>query len=339
MSCSNPITMPMIDRYGIQHYPVDVTGKSISFPCGYCVGCKMDKINLWTRRITYEYTGKTSSFVALTYDDFHLHYNKGYYNPSLDRLELKKFLDNLRHLVHNKYGSADGVNANFKHFAVGEYGGMNNRPHYHLLLLGLSPKFCSVVLPKLWKKGSIRVDPMALGSVRYVLKYMEKQQNKDYYKKHYTCFGLDPPFISCSPGIGAEYIMSHSDDILRTGCIKDGSHFIPVPNYWKNKIFLMSPSNYYIQLQRDYKNKVNSENLKFARDHGYKNFDSYMLEQARLKEVEMVNDMRRNGIPVEDVKTYGHVTYKTPKNFSLVKRSHNLSKLADEALEFHNYDF
>ena len=71
MSCSKPVTMPITDRFGVQHYPTDISGKPIAFPCGYCVGCKTDKINLWTQRLTYEYTGKTASFVALTYDDTH----------------------------------------------------------------------------------------------------------------------------------------------------------------------------------------------------------------------------------------------------------------------------
>ena len=64
MSCSKPVTLKITDRYGVQHYPTDIAGRPIAFPCGYCIGCKTDKINMWTKRLTYEFNGRSSSFLA-----------------------------------------------------------------------------------------------------------------------------------------------------------------------------------------------------------------------------------------------------------------------------------
>ena len=332
MSCSKPVALKITDRFGVKHYASDITGRPIKVPCGYCIGCKTDKINTWTNRITYEYANRVSSFVALTYDDYHLNYNRGYYSPTLKREDLHKFVDNLRHYVSKHADNSPGATTHFKVFAVGEYGGEKGRPHYHVLIMGLSPQYCAGIIPKLWKKGHCRVDPMFRGSVSYVLKYMSKQQNKQYNKLHFTAFGLDKPFISASPGIGSVWYLSHAEEILKTGYISDGGKCVPVPTYWKNKIFSLHGSLQSAKDMIEFKSRLNMQHDLEARDKGYWSYDTYVLEKARITEMETVNELRRQGIPVEDYKNYGHVAYRVPKNYSLVKKYADNKKLAFKAL-------
>lgn len=332
MSCSKPVTLKITDRYGVQHYPTDITGRPIAFPCGYCIGCKTDKINMWTKRLTYEFNGRSSSFVALTYDDLHSFYNRGFYEKSLNRKDLHEFIDNFRHYLRNHYSHLTD-SLHFKYFAVGEYGGQNGRPHYHVLMLGIPPAMANMIIPKLWKKGSCDAKPMFRGSISYVLKYMSKQQNKDYNRQHFEVFGLTPPFISCSPGIGAEFFMAHQDEIRRYGYVKDGARNIPVPNYWKNKIFCMAPCKHYIDSQIEYKKCLNDEHDNFAKAHNYYSYDDFILEQARITEKNMVIECRNQGIPVDDYTNFGHRSYRVPKYYDLQKHYKTMQKIASEVLD------
>lgn len=318
MACSNP---RFFNKY------INVLGQAIKIPCGYCLNCKSAKVTNWTNRLKFEYNLSSASFVTITYDDNHCFYNKGFYRKSLNRLDLHKFIDNLRHYLNNHYqysSFSDPLNRiSFKYFAVGEYGGKLGRPHYHILFFGLSPAMAMKVINKCWNKGSVDVCPMLLGSVRYVMKYFDKQQNGLNSLAMYYDKGLNPPFLSCSPGIGSDYYFAQAKHISETGCIRFGSQLVPVPSYWVNK--LSNFSSDLISKRAANLLRSQTELLKTSKKFGFDNFDSYLTYISRIKEKDLIDKLRQSGVAVQDTLKYGYLSYKFPKTYN--------KKLIFEALE------
>ena len=115
MYCVQPIT--------IQVRPDGKALQNLEVPCGKCIGCRIAKRKEWSLRMLHELTyHPQSSFVTLTYDDYHL-------PPccSLKKRHLQLFLKRLRKNLGER---------RIKYFACGEYGGQTMRPHYHAILFG-----------------------------------------------------------------------------------------------------------------------------------------------------------------------------------------------------------
>lgn len=195
--------------------------------------------------------------------------------------------------------------------------------HYHILFFGLSPAMAQSVISKCWNKGSIDVKPMLIGSIRYVMKYFDKQQNGEYMLRDYYDKGLNPPFQSCSPGIGSDYYFSQAKHISETGCMQFGSVQVPVPSYWVNKLSVFSPD----QIRKRSETLLKGQNkvLKEAKKFGFSDFDSYMNYVARIKEKDLIDKLRQNGVAVVDTLKYGYLRWKVPKGYN--------KKLIFQALE------
>lgn len=123
MLCKNPfIRNPKVTPGEVKAYEgarLDAT----PFGCGQCLCCRINQAREWVTRILLETLAHDRSvFVTLTYEDNFLPCN-----GELKKKDLQNFLKRLR----NKVGS-------FRYFGIGEYGDQNYRPHYHLLLFGLS---------------------------------------------------------------------------------------------------------------------------------------------------------------------------------------------------------
>lgn len=271
--CNNPRFYPDI---------VDPrTGKMIPCPCHKCSGCRIDRITLWDRRITSEYVKTRSSFVTLTYNDYFLPYNPGSVFPTVRRQDLSRFLDNLRHFVHSIPDEVfpSMCTKNYKVVACSEYGeNGTRRPHYHIIFLGLDWHNFRQVFIKKWPKGIVDVGPLRAGGIRYVLKYISKQQFSEKAIQDNFCIGRDIPFMSFSPGIGKDFFISQIDNISKYGMAKVGNRFIPIPSYWKNKLFNYCDKNVYqlFESRNKYTEQLNSQ----CRSMGFDSYDSY-LRQAR----------------------------------------------------------
>lgn len=124
--------------------------------CGKCLGCRITRREYWTGRMLLESSSHASSrFVTLTYprevlaDD-----------ASLDYAELQSWLRNMRR-SHGK----------FRFFAVGEYGDLRGRGHWHVMMFGAKYDL------GLWPNGGpfwpyrYDVRDCGLQSIRYIAKY------------------------------------------------------------------------------------------------------------------------------------------------------------------------
>ena len=105
----------------------------IQIPCGKCIGCRMDYSRSWADRMTYHVFGKEDSswFLTLTYDDVHLEdleHSDNYDLYSLNYDDMSVFIKNLR----NKFRDCS-----IDFYFAGEYGDLQFRPHFHLILYGV----------------------------------------------------------------------------------------------------------------------------------------------------------------------------------------------------------
>lgn len=200
-------------------------------PCGKCLECRRNHAQEWADRCTIESKKyKYNYFITLSYDDFHIPFNKE--QSTLKKEHFQLFMKRLRYY----YPDSD-----IKVFYNGEYGDKSSRPHYHAILFNLplndlsfdyysaeesiwnkdgSPKelklkkflrpfksnesYYSASIHKAWQyKGNIEVSPFTYATACYVAQYVDKKvagKSNDFYKN----LGIEPEFIGMSKGLGLD---------------------------------------------------------------------------------------------------------------------------------------
>lgn len=238
MSCTNPIMVKANDGSGY-----------MMVPCGKCIGCRLDHAREWSVRLANERRMHDDSvFVTLTYDDEHMPSDM-----SIHKSEVQNFLKLVRKRVQ-----PDKI----RYFLCGEYGDQFGRPHYHVIIFGLS-MFDSrvfsahtkaaggyVVLCNCWTKGRVHVGNVTRASSSYVARYTMKKVN-GHKKEWYSQRGIEPEFIlmSLKPGIGTSWLERYKDDILTHDFVLvDGIKF-KVPRYYSKKLDLKNTIGY--ELRQD----------------------------------------------------------------------------------------
>lgn len=252
------------------------TGKLYPVPCHHCEGCRIDRRTLWEYRCTAEMLKGRNAFCTFTYDDYYLPWSKGSFLPTIRNDDFSKYLDRLRHYV-NKIPDSEMpqfCRKDFKVVAVSEYGSDRLRPHFHALFFGLDWLSFRKVIEKSWYAGIVDVGPILRGGVRYILKYMDKECNGNLALSKFFDNGLERPKMFFSPGIGKEFFLAHIEDINKYGFIKVGTRCIPVPSYWKNKLFNFCDKNIYAlqESQNKYVQQMNDQ----VRSLGYDSYDSFL---------------------------------------------------------------
>ena len=206
MECSNP-------------YWLEVEDEHIPARCGRCVFCLIKKRKDWSYRCWIEHRHSIGSmFVTLTYDEQNVPDYK-----CLVKSDLQKYMKRLRKRVDSK----------IRYYAVGEYGTLHGRPHYHVLLFNVM-HYDEVHVRESWSKGQVHVGKVNAASIMYVLKYVvqpEQSTNK-----------LQKPFVLMSRayGIGGAYL---SDDVVdwhrrtKTTYCRMHDQKVGMPKFFRDKIF------------------------------------------------------------------------------------------------------
>lgn len=196
-----------------------------TFPCGKCPVCLQRRRNSWAYRLEYEFRKHNCGiFLTLTYDDDH------YEDTNIRAIQ--KFIKRLR------------KNPNvpkFRYYAVSEHGERTLRPHYHLLLFGLSKKKHRKHIESAWKNGFLFFGQINSKTIKYVTKYSLKRYLDNSI--HKTDFQL----FSRKPMIGDNYITDMKDWHL---------------NDPDNRLYMPHPSGYKLSLYRGYRNKIYPENYR-----------------------------------------------------------------------------
>lgn len=140
--------------------------------CGHCQICMNEKANNWVVRNQYEMKkwSNNISWITLTYEE----------NPYiLVRKDLQDFMKRLR-----RYLDYNGM-SKVRIWGSGEYGVLNNRPHYHVILYGYKPKikkyldinkkgyinYEDPIIHKIWGLGRSTIDEIGDRVIPYITQY------------------------------------------------------------------------------------------------------------------------------------------------------------------------
>lgn len=198
------------------------------FGCGQCLPCRINKARMWTHRILLEsLCHGDSCFTTLTYDDEHIPESK-----MLEKRDLQNFLKRLRHRYPDQ---------TLRYFAVGEYGDIKWRPHYHLILFGV-PMQDEKLIEYVWKRGHVLVGDVNKDSARYVTGYCTKKLTR---KDDLRLEGRNPEFMLASRqngGIGYPAIVEIAKAIRKEGLqqytttLRHGKVEMPLGRYLTEKL-------------------------------------------------------------------------------------------------------
>lgn len=247
---------------------------SFPIPCGHCVGCRNDQAKMWSNRLLMESLYHSENwFLTLTYDNEHAHF-VDYTNPrtgqffpadtmhqaTLDKSDVQKFMKRLR-----KFYSEQKI----RFYAAGEYGGQTFRPHYHLVLFGLSLNagdfvpfgksetgdeyFVHPDIQHIWNQGFTSIEPANEYTMKYVANYVTKKIGVKP-NQWYLDQGIEPPFslMSRKPGIGAQYLEDHPDLVATDHIVigtPRGMFEFGSPRYFRQKWREDNPEDYDRQVE------------------------------------------------------------------------------------------
>lgn len=148
----------------------------------------------------------------------------------------------------------------FRYFHCGEYGDINDRPHYHACIFGVDFSgdrtllkdqrdhrlYRSKMLEDAWAMGHCSVGDLTFESAAYVARYVMKKITGDQAEEHYKridpetgeVFTIRPEYISMSrkPGIGKTWIDKYETDVYPSDqVVIEGRKFKP-PRFYDEQI-------------------------------------------------------------------------------------------------------
>lgn len=174
--------------------------QGVRVPCGQCLPCRINRGRKWSARILMENITNYDSyqleawFITLTYNDQTVPVQADY----VQTLQKKKTL----RWISDQQKTA----GYFRYYAVGEYGELSGRPHYHLALFPRAPKQVGDICTA-WENrfGYTKADPLNPERARYLANYTTKKLTKADDSRLLP--GMEPEFRTSSrhPPLGAEF--------------------------------------------------------------------------------------------------------------------------------------
>jgi hypothetical protein len=261
--------------------------RTLSLPCGRCVGCRLERSRQWAVRCMHEAQMHTDNcFLTLTYNnlscpkDFSLHYE-----------DFQLFMKRLRKRFKGK---------KIRFYMAGEYGETFDRPHFHACIFGLdfqdkvfykrtssgSILYTSKILEELWPHGYSSVGTLTFESAAYTARYiMKKAVKSDFSPDDWKWANIytdietgevvqrTPEFnkMSLKPGIGQSWFDKFKDDVYpHDHVVVRGSKCRP-PRFYDNKYKEMFPEEF--------------DMIQFAREiEGRSRHEDNTLERLAVKE-------------------------------------------------------
>lgn len=226
--------------------PVFLKSQGMPVPCGKCGLCRQHARNGWTFRVQQEQKhAYTSHFLTLTYDEENVPED-----GNLNKKHLQAFFKALRKAqvrfkekVVETYSQqkimqhtriSNDLNAkSIRYYAIGEYGGLFGRPHYHAIIFNVLPDVL-IKAQKIWGKGMVDVGKVETASIHYVTGYVISRIHADPDKaKPFTLIS------NRSGGIGHQYLTTSVKNRFSKSIdrfvVSDGVKW-PMPRYYQNKI-------------------------------------------------------------------------------------------------------
>lgn len=260
MSCANPLPLyEFVPRFTNFHNRRLIWSdlpyrQFMSIPCGRCLNCRIDKVNMFSDRCEYELIKRRcGAFVTFTYDDIHIQHllrkdSSGKLVASLSRDDSRRFLYRLnknvkKELKKSGYDTLPFMQKDYKYILSGEYGDHGtifDRPHFHAIFFGLDFAMCKKLFARSWRgQGEIKVLPVTQGAPQYLLDYITTMEFGEMRKIKYEYNNLEAPFQVHSVGLGnglyteqLDYIKSHNC------CYRWHGRDVPLPTYYRDKYLL-----------------------------------------------------------------------------------------------------
>lgn len=267
---------------------VTTSHTEIPVPCGKCPPCLKRRANGWAFRLKkHDMNAISAHFVTLTFNTDHVPITPGAGYMTLDKVVLQKFFKRLRKRYPKDHPK-------ISYYAVGEYGGIKYRPHYHIILFNadrdnieaawqaIPPGSTSKIPTPI---GSIDCGSVTSASIGYTLKYMCKPRR---IPRHRNDDRL-PEFSLMSKGLGATYLTPemlewHKADLEhRFICAIEDGKVISMPRYYKNKIYTEDERNQIAAaIARENLERMSAEVEKGIQEFGESEYIRILAEQKTL---------------------------------------------------------
>lgn len=240
----NTIEMACDSPYHVDRGPAyELAGRHFMVPCGKCPVCKRNRINQWVFRLQQESKVSYSAhFVTLTYNTDHIPISKRGFK-TLCKKDFQKYMKRLRKLNKKRWirnGFVDPKeHKKLRYYAVGEYGSSTWRPHYHAIVFNADISDLEMAWRISGREiGSIHVGQVTPASIAYTAKYIDKEKKVPVHRND----DRQKEFSLMSKGLGKNYLTKqmvkyHKDDISRNYVVKEDGLKVPMPRYYKEKIF------------------------------------------------------------------------------------------------------
>lgn len=240
---------------------------SVLIPCGKCVGCRINYSRNWADRMTLElFTSGKGVFVTLTYDNDHVPYVADEQGELLGFTLYKKDVSDFMKRLRSRKRFED---RKLRFYASGEYGPKTLRPHYHMIIFGLSLEdfhdrrrhgmnelkqeyFISDELSEIWSNGYTLMSDVSWNTCAYVARYVHKKIGKELqdlnegFEKEFT-------LMSRRPGIAHEYLELHPECLdhvkIYVGDSKSQVEMF-VPKYFRDSLRLTDPERFDIMKEQ-----------------------------------------------------------------------------------------
>lgn len=178
---------------------VDTIGMNV--PCGQCMPCRINRGRKWSARIIMEwlYCPLDCYFLTFTIDDEHqepIWETREGKTRKVGTVRKKWFLQWINDACKDL-----GL---FRYYAIGEYGDLGGRAHYHLAVFPKHPAQVPALRAR-WKKGFVSASPLNHARARYLANYTGKKLTKLTDQRLQP--GQEPEFRSSSrrPPLGEEF--------------------------------------------------------------------------------------------------------------------------------------
>ena len=213
-------------------------------------------------------------------------------SPTLYKEDVQGFMKRLRD--HIKYRGGERI----RYYMCGEYGSLNARPHYHLIIFNLhiqdltfyklnelkEPLFNSETLEKLWGHGFVVIGQVNWNTCSYVARYVMKKATGDG-KEHYKELGMLPEYtnMSLKPGIGQKYYEQFKNKIYELDeiILPNGKKVRP-PRYYDKKYGEEEPEVMMkIKERREY---IQKQNIKTKMQKSTENYFEQLKKEHEAKQ-------------------------------------------------------
>jgi len=262
MPCFHPLTgyrgrkvNPDTGKRPVVFNPRDgFTDLTVTFPCGQCIGCRLERSRQWAIRCVHEASLYSNNcFITLTYNNDHL--------PALNSLDLSAFQKFMKRL-RKRFG--EGI----RFFHCGEYGERFQRPHYHACLFNFDfadkqlwsvrngvRLYTSEALSELWPFGFSTIGDVNFESAAYVARYVTKKITGGKAASHYQVVcertgeilgRRKPEYITMSrrPGIGRDWLSKYSSDIYPDDFVVLNGKKMKPPKFYDRTFELENPDEF-----------------------------------------------------------------------------------------------